>query len=95
MCMKKFNAEKIIFEKSTGFRSAHCWGYTVNLAFSQFLVRGWYLGEKCKKNGLFRVQIGGRAFIRAWTFIRDFTVYPGNFLFSLGIYFKNVIFCDI
>ena len=26
MCMKKFNAEKIIFEKFTGFRSAHCGG---------------------------------------------------------------------
>ena len=56
MCMKKFNAEKIIFEKFTGFRSAHCaggGGYTVSLAFSQFLVRGWYLGEKCPKNGHF------------------------------------------
>ena len=44
---------------------------------------------------IFRVQIGGWAFIRAWTFIRDFMVYPEIFLFSLGIYFKNVIFCDI
>ena len=36
--MKKFNAEKIIFDKFTGFWSAHCRGYTVNLACSQFLV---------------------------------------------------------
>ena len=41
---------------------------------------------------IFRVQLGGWAFIRAWTFIRNFTVYPDFFLFSLGIYFKNVIF---
>ena len=45
-----------------------------------------------KKMVIFRVQIGGWAFIRAWTFIRDFTVNPEIFLFSLGIYFKNVIF---
>ena len=38
MCMKKFNAEKIFFEKFTGFRPAHCGGYTVSIAFSQFLV---------------------------------------------------------
>ena len=39
--MKKFNAEKIIFDKFTGFRSAHSGGYTVSLAFSQFLVFDW------------------------------------------------------
>ena len=38
MCMKKFNAENIIFDKFTGFLSAHCGGYTVSLACSQFLV---------------------------------------------------------
>ena len=38
MCMKNFNAEKIIFDKFTRFSSAHCGGYTVSLACSQFLV---------------------------------------------------------
>ena len=40
MCMKTFNAEKIIFDKLTGFCSAHCrgGGNTVSLACSQFLV---------------------------------------------------------
>ena len=38
MCMKKFNAEKIIFDKFTRFLSALCGGYTVSLACSQFLV---------------------------------------------------------
>ena len=38
MCMKKFKAEKIIFDKFTGFSYAHCGGYTVSLAFSQFFV---------------------------------------------------------
>ena len=38
MCMKKFNAEKIIFDKFTGFWSALCGGYTVSLACCQFLV---------------------------------------------------------
>ena len=44
MCMKKFKAEKIIFDKFTGFRYAHCGGYTVSLAFSQFLVVVWGKG---------------------------------------------------
>ena len=30
--------KKKCFEKFAGFRSAHCGGYTVSLAFSQFLV---------------------------------------------------------
>ena len=38
ICMKNFNAEKIIFDKFTRFSSAHCGGYTVSLACSQFLV---------------------------------------------------------
>ena len=38
MCMKKFNAENIIFDKFTGFLSAQCGGYTVSLACSQLLV---------------------------------------------------------
>ena len=38
MCMEKFKAEKIIFDKFTGFCYAHCGGYTVSLACSQFLV---------------------------------------------------------
>ena len=40
MCMKKLKAEKIIFDKFTGFLYAHCGGYTVSLACCQFLV--WY-----------------------------------------------------
>ena len=43
MCMKKFNAEKVFFEKFTGFLSAHCRGYTVSLACSQLLVITWLL----------------------------------------------------
>ena len=50
MCMKKFKGEKIIFDKFTGFGYAHCGGYTVSLACSQFLVvlkfsRSLYLGN--------------------------------------------------
>ena len=87
--------KKIIFEKFTGFRSAYCGLYTVSLAFSQFLVRGWYLGEKCPKMVIFRVQIGGWAFIRAWTFIRDFTVYPEIFFyFHLGYILKMLFFVN-
>ena len=37
MCMNNFNAENN-FDKFTGFSSAHCGGYTVSLACSQFLV---------------------------------------------------------
>ena len=39
MCMKKFNAIKIFFDKFDKFTgSVHCGGYTVSLACSQFLV---------------------------------------------------------
>ena len=42
MCMKKFKAEKIIFDKFTGFDMHLAGGggvyYTVSLACSQFLV---------------------------------------------------------
>ena len=36
----------------------------IQLAF----IRGWYFAEKCLKMVIFRVQVGG------WAFIRDFTI---------------------
>ena len=49
MCMKKFNAEKIIFNKFTRFLSAHCGGYTVSHACSQFLLKRLSLKPKLQK----------------------------------------------
>ena len=43
MCMKKFNLEKIIFDKFTGFDLHLAGGYTVSLACSQFLVPSFRL----------------------------------------------------
>ena len=37
MCMKKFNAEKIIFDKFTGFWSAHCGGILYSLLAANLL----------------------------------------------------------
>ena len=39
MCINNFNGDKNNFDKLTGFSSAHCGGYTVSPACSQFLVR--------------------------------------------------------
>ena len=44
VCMKKFNAENIIFDKFTGLLSVQCSGYTVSLACRKFIV----LPEHCK-----------------------------------------------
>ena len=44
------------------------------IVFQWVFIRGWYFAEKCLKMVIFRVQIGGWAFIRAWAFIRDFKV---------------------
>ena len=58
MCMKKFNAEKIFFDKyRVLIRTLH--GYTVSLACSQFLVYsdrlagylGWYAGGLVYSDG--------------------------------------------
>ena len=44
------------------------------LFFQWVFIRGWYFAEESLKIVIFSVQIGGLAFIRAWAFIRDFTV---------------------
>ena len=43
ICMKKFDA-KIIFDSYVA-TTAHCGGYTVSLAFSQFLVEAFKSGK--------------------------------------------------
>ena len=48
------------------------------IVFEWAFIRGWYFAEKCLKMVIFRVQIGGLAFIRAWAFIRDFMVYENS-----------------
>ena len=47
----------------------------VRSVFPHLFLEAGILVRNVKRIVIFRVQIGGWAFIRAWAFIRDFTVH--------------------
>ena len=78
MIISKFSEQFVLF-----WRFYSELGYILctvsEISFPPFISTGRLLkaailpGKKCKK-GYLGVQIGALAFIRAWAFIRDFTV---------------------